>query len=474
VEATLAEPEAPVAEAIASQAEDSTRVGVDTLATRIFFVTAAVWMFIATLVGLTMAIELAAPEFLGNIPQLLFSRLRPAHVNLVVFGLVLPGLLGAALYVVPSICRTRLYAPRLAAAAAVLWNALNVAILFTLVHGLNQGREYAELIWSLDLAVLVLYGMLGVSIFGTIATRKERLLYVSAWYIGGGLCWTAVVWFVGNAMWNPDTGSLSGMSDAILNWFHGHNVLGLVITPLAVGTAYYVIPHATRKPIYSHTLSLVGFWMLLFVYTHTGTHHLLQAPVPQWLKVLAIVDSVALLIPVFAFLTNVWLPIRDRFQRIHENVGAKMVFVGTVWYFITCIQGPLHSMPAVQRLTHFTNWVVGHAHIALLGFAGFIAMGAIYYLLPRVSGRKIWSPRLAEAQYWLILIGLLGFFLILTSAGLIQGQGWLNGEVIYRLLPELALYMVLRATLGVLIVVGAILFSVNVVMTLLRGEEVAP
>lgn len=474
MEATLAEPEAPVAEAIASQAEDSTRVGVDTLATRIFFVTAAVWMFIATLVGLTMAIELAAPEFLGNIPQLLFSRLRPAHVNLVVFGLVLPGLLGAALYVVPSICRTRLYAPRLAAAAAVLWNALNVAILFTLVHGLNQGREYAELIWSLDLAVLVLYGMLGVSIFGTIATRKERLLYVSAWYIGGGLCWTAVVWFVGNAMWNPDTGSLSGMSDAILNWFHGHNVLGLVITPLAVGTAYYVIPHATRKPIYSHTLSLVGFWMLLFVYTHTGTHHLLQAPVPQWLKVLAIVDSVALLIPVFAFLTNVWLPIRDRFQRIHENVGAKMVFVGTVWYFITCIQGPLHSMPAVQRLTHFTNWVVGHAHIALLGFAGFIAMGAIYYLLPRVSGRKIWSPRLAEAQYWLILIGLLGFFLILTSAGLIQGQGWLNGEVIYRLLPELALYMVLRATLGVLIVVGAILFSVNVVMTLLRGEEVAP
>lgn len=473
MEATLTQSPTEAPEAVAAEAGTIVPARIDTLATRIFFLTAAGWMFVATLLGLIMAIQLAAPEFLGNIPQLLFSRLRPAHVNLVVFGLVLPGLLGAALHVIPSICRTRLYAPRLAAAAALLWNVLNVAILGTLIHGMNQGREYAELIWSLDLAVVLLYAMLGVSIFGTIATRKERLLYVSAWYIGGGLCWTAIVWVVGNAMWNPDTGSLSGMSDAILNWFHGHNVLGLVITPLAVGTAYYIIPHATRKPIYSHTLSLVGFWMLLFVYTHTGTHHLLQAPVPQWLKVLAIVDSIALLIPVFAFLTNVWLPLRDRFQRIHDNVGAKMVFVGTVWYFITCVQGPLHSLPAVQRLTHFTNWVVGHAHIALVGFAGFIAMGAVYYLLPRVSGRKLWSTRLAETQYWLVLIGLLGFFLILTSAGLIQGQAWLNGEVIYRLLPEMALYMVTRAMFGMLIVTGALLFSINVVMTLLRGEEVA-
>jgi cbb3-type cytochrome c oxidase subunit I len=445
----------------------------DGRASRIFFVTAAVWMAVATLLGLTMAIQMAVPEFLGNIPQLLFSRMRPAHVNLVVFGLVLPGLLGATLHLIPAVCRTRLYAPGLATAAAILWNVLNVAILGTLLHGMNQGREYAELIWSLDVAVLVLYAALGVSIFGTIATRKERLLYVSAWYIGGGLCWTAVVWFVGNAMWNPATGSLTGISDAILNWFHGHNVLGLVITPLAVGTAYYIIPHATRRPIYSHTLSLVGFWMLLFVYTHTGTHHLLQAPVPQWLKVLSIVDSIALLIPVFAFLTNVWMPIRDRFQRIHDDVGAKMVFVGTIWYFLTCVQGPLHSLPAVQRLTHFTNWVVGHAHIALVGFAGFIAMGAIYYLLPRVSGRQIWSKRLAEVQYWLVLIGLIGFFLVLTSAGLIQGQAWLNGEVVYRLLPEMALYMVLRALLGVLVFTGAMIFSLNVIMTLVRGKAVA-
>jgi cytochrome c oxidase cbb3-type subunit I len=445
---------------------------IQTLASRILFATSGFWLLVATTLGLFMAIQLAAPETFSNIPQLLFSRMRPAHVNLVVFGFVLPALVGAALYVVPAVCRTTLFAPGLAVAAAILWNFINVGILGTLLHGMTQGREYAELIWELDIAVLVLYVMLGICVFGTIARRKEKLLYVSAWYIGGGICWTAVVWIVGNAIWNPSTGSLVGINDAILNWFHGHNVLGLVITPAAVGVAYYIIPHATRTPIYSHTLSLLGFWMLLLVYTHTGTHHLLQAPVPQWLKVLAIVDSVALLIPVFAFLTNVWLPLKERISRIHESVGAKYVFVGTIFYFITCVQGPLHSLPIVQRLTHFNNWVIGHAHIAVLGFAGFIAMGAVYYLLPKVSGRRLWSRRVAEVQYWLVLIGLIGFFLVLTTVGLIQGQGWLNGEVVYRLLPQMALYMVLRAMLGILVITGGVLFAVNVFMTLFRGKAV--
>jgi cytochrome c oxidase cbb3-type subunit 1/cytochrome c oxidase cbb3-type subunit I/II len=447
---------------------------IHTQASRIFFASSAIWLVVVTTLGLTMAIQMAVPETFANIPELLFSRLRPAHVNLVVFGFILPGLVGAALVVVPAVCRTPLFAPKVAVATAVLWNLTNVGILATLVHGMTQAREYAELIWELDVAVTLLYVLLGICIFGTIATRKEKLLYVSAWYIGGGICWTAVVWVVGNALWVPSSGSLVGLDDAILNWFHGHNVLGLVITPAAVGVAYYIIPHATRTPIYSHTLSLLGFWMLLFVYTHTGTHHLLQAPVPQWLKVLSIVDSVALLLPVFAFLTNVWLPLKKRIGRLHENMGAKFVFVGTVWYFITCVQGPLHSLPSVQRLTHFTNWVIGHAHIALLGFAGFICMGAVYYFLPKVSGRQVWSQTLAEIQYWLMTLGLIGFFLVLTTAGLIQGQAWLNGEVIYRLLPHLSLYMVLRAMLGVLILGGSVLFSINVLMTLFRGKAVSP
>jgi cytochrome c oxidase cbb3-type subunit 1 len=210
------------------------------------------------------------------------------------------------------------------------------------------------------------------------------------------------------------------------------------------------------------------------MYTHVGAHHLLQAPVPQWLKLISIVNSIALVVPVFAFLTNVWLPIRDRFGRIYEDVGAKMVFTGTIWYFVTCVQGPFQSLPAVQRVTHFTQWVVAHAHIALLGFAGFIAMGSIYYLLPMVLKRPLYSRRLADFQYWLMLLGTLGIFLSLTFAGLIQGEAWRNGEVVYRVLPELKSYFVARSAAGVAMLVGAGIFIFNVLMTVLRGAARAP
>jgi cbb3-type cytochrome oxidase subunit 1 len=238
-----------------------------------------------------------------------------------------------------------------------------------------------------------------------------------------------------------------------------------VITPQAVAMAYYIIPRATRKPVYSHSLSLFGFWALIVMYTHTGTHHLLQAPVPQWLKVISIVNSVALIIPVFAFLINVWIPIRERFQAVYDDVGAKLVFTGTIWYFVVCTQGPFQSLPSVQRVTHFTQWVVAHAHIALLGFAGFIAMGTVYFLMPLILKRPLWSRRLADIQYWLMLLGALGIFVSLTFAGLIQGEGWLGGEVVYRLLPQLDVYFVARGISGILFLAGGLLFALNVVMT---------
>ena len=193
---------------------------------------------------------------------------------------------------------------------------------------------------------------------------------------------------------------------------------------------------------------------------------------PEWLKVLSVVNSVALLIPVFAFLINIWLPLRGRLDTVFENVGAKFVLTGTVWYFITCLQGPLHSLPSVQKVTHFTQWVIGHAHIALLGFGGSIAMGTVYYLLPMVAKRRLYSERLADLHFWLMLIGTLGIFLSLTFAGLIQGEAWRNGEAVYRVLPELSTYFVVRLMSGVLMLTGAALFVFNVAATLLG--RVAP
>ena len=201
-------------------------------------------------------------------------------------------------------------------------------------------------------------------------------------------------------------------------------------------------------------------------YPHIGTHHLLQTPAPTWLKVVAVTGSIGMLIPVQTVLVNLWLTVRGRLGNIHADIGGKFVFAGLVWYMLVCLQGPLQSLPYVQRLTHLNNWVIAHAHIAVLGFSGFIGLGGIYFILPRITGRPLYSNKLADIQYWLVLIGLTGFFLVLTIAGLIQGNGWLNGEVVYRILPQIYVYFVLRAALGVLIIGGAVIGLYNILRSL--------
>ena len=260
------------------------------------------------------------------------------------------------------------------------------------------------------------------------------------------------------------------MPDAILAWFYGHGVVGLFLTPLAVAIAYYTVPIVARSPLYSHTLSLVGFWTILTIYTHIGTHHLLQTPVPTWLKVVAVSGSLMMLIPVMTVLVNLWLTMRGRLGYFHADIGGRFVMAGLVWYVITCIQGPLQALPVIQRVTHLNNWVVAHAHLGVLGFSGTIALGGMYFILPRITGKPIYSYRLADVQYWFVLLGMASFFGILTAAGLIQGNGWLNGETVYRILPEIHVYMVLRLATGLLIVAGAFIGFYNVCRSILRTE----
>ena len=431
-----------------------------------FFLSAAFWMFVGALAGLTGGIELVAPDLLGNIPWLVFGRIRQVHTGLVMFGFAGTALLGTAHYLVPALVRTPLYSEKIGKLCIWLWNLALAAGVVTLSMGYTQNREYAEFIWPIDIGVLVVLALIFYNFLMTVLNRKEHLLYVSVWYIFGALIFTFFTYFFGNAVWNPETGSITGMPDAILAWFYGHNILGFFFTPLAVAVAYYVIPIVSRAPLYSHTLSLIGFWSILIMYSHIGTHHLLQTPAPTWLKIVAITGSIGMIIPVMTVLVNLWLTMRGRLGNIHSEIAGKFVFAGTVWYLLTCIQGPLQSLPYVQRLTHFNNWVIAHAHMGVLGFAGTVALGGIYFILPRITGKPLYSTRLADIQYWLILIGMSGFFVVLTAAGLIQGNGWLNGEVTYRLLPQIHLYMVIRAGLGILIVGGALIGLINIFMTI--------
>lgn len=438
-----------------------------------FILTSALWMGVGTFMGLLGATELVAPDLTRQFAWLSFGRVRPIHVNIVLFGFVTPGLLGAAFYYVPRLLRTHLYSEKLGLFTVAGWNLLLVGVVESLAAGHTQGREYAELIWPLDILVVLVFGAAFLNLALTVRDRKEPILYVSVWYACAGLVLTAVTYVIGNVIWEPNTGALVGIPDAILLWFYGHNIFGLLLTPLSAGVVYYVIPRACKSPLYSHTLSLLGFWSLLVVYTHIGTHHLLQVPVPTWLKVISIVDSIAMVIPVMAFLLNVWFTTRGKLGEIHGDIGAKFAFTGTIMYFFVSMQGSMMALPDVQRVTHFNNWVVAHAHIGVLGFAGMIALGGIYYVLPKILNRPLFSRFLADLQYWLVLIGVVGFTVVLTIAGLIQGNAWLNGEVIYRILPEIHMYYIVRASLGLILFVSALVGLFNIVCTFaFRAKEV--
>jgi cytochrome c oxidase cbb3-type subunit I len=439
-----------------------------------FIVAGAFWFVIGTLWGLTTAIHLVAPEFFNNISWLVFGRTRPVHVNTVIFGFLVNTLLGAAHYYVPALLKTRLYSQKLAWASVVFWNIAVLSGPLTFPFAITQAREYAEYIWPFDVCIMIALVLMIVNAMMTIVNRREQTLYVSVWYVVGTLIWTAGVYPIGNVMWQPATGAVPGILDSILLWFYGHHLVGLLLTPLAVGAAYFVIPRIVKTPLYSHTLSLVGFFTLVAIYTHIGGHHLLQTPIPTWLKTISVVDSIAMFIPVSAVLFNLWLTVPGKMGVLWKDPPGRFVLMGTFWYLVTCVQGPLQSLPSVQKITHLTNWTIGHSHIAVLGFSGFIAVGAMWHVLPLIAKRQVYSQKLISLQFWLVMLGLVGFFIVLTIAGLIQGESWRHGETVYKVLPMIAPYMVLRAMLGISIIAAAFIGFFNVIWTIRYGKPIEP
>ncbi len=441
----------------------------------LFIIAGAVWFVVGTSYGFFTATHLVSPELYENISFLVFGRARPIHVNTIVYGFVLNTSIGVGLYYTPVLLRTRLWSEGMGVTAFALWNLAVTSGPLGFSFGYTQGREYTEYEWIFDVSLTLSLLLLGLNAIMTILRRRVKALYVSIWYYTAAFLWTVPTYFIGNVMWRPETGALPGLIDSLFLWFWGHDLPGLLLTPLGVGAAYFVIPRITQRPLYSHLLSVMGFWTLVILYTHIGGHHVLQAPIPTWLKAASVIDSMAMIVPVVLALMNLWMSARRRFAAIYADPAGLYVMTGTFWYLLTCIQGPLQSVTTVQRITHFNNWTVGHAHIAILGFTGYIALGTLWHVLPLITGHALRHPRLIKLQFVLVTIGLSGFFTVLTAAGLVQGQSWDNGETVYRSIPTVFPYMVLRAGFGVLIITASMIGLYVLVQNLReRGAERPP
>ncbi len=427
------------------------------------------WFPVFTTLGFLLAIKFLQPTFLTGTGWLTFGRLRPAHVNGVAFGLLSSGLVGAMLYVLPRVVDTPLRFPRLARAVAYAWNLAVAGGVIAILAGYSQGREYAELPWIVDVAVMLCLLALAAVVFGTLKVRREKKLYVSAWYYAGTMLWFPIVYFVGNVMWHVPSGALSGTIDAVFNWYYGHNILGLWFTTLAVPALYYFVPRHVGRPLYSHLLSLIGFFSIAFFYTGVGEHHLLQAPLPEWMRTEAVLMSALMAVPVVTFAVNILLTTRGARRRAWPDKAFLFMMAGFWGYIITSLQGSFQAFRTVNQFVHFSQWPVAHAHLALTLGMGFLVIGIAYKILPEVSGKRLWSTRLLDATWWIAILGFTTFFLGMTIAGLVQNSSWAAQVQIVPTLPMLPVHFLVRAIGGGMVVVAAYLFAVNLGMTLVRG-----
>ncbi len=432
------------------------------LSAKAFIISSVMFFVISTSIGLLLAIKFLWPEFMGSTPEFTFGRMRPLHVNGVLFGWLLAADMGLLYYVVPRLCGNKLWSEKLGMFTVIVFDLIILAAVFTTLGGVTQGLEYAELPWFLDIGVTLVWVLFGVNIFGTIITRKHQKMYVALWYTMGAIVWTAFVYITGNFA----TEMFSGVNQANLNWFYVHNAVGLIFTPLGVALAYYFIPKQAQAPLYSHKLSMIGFWSISFLYVWTGAHHMLHGPISQWLQTVSIIFSAMLIIPVWTVIVNFFGTVSGKWDLVRRDPILKYLMSGTTFYLLTCFQGPMHSLRTVNAIVSKTDWVVGHAHMAVLGAFSFFAIAGCLYAVPRMVKKPLYSDKLANTSFWFMLTGGLLFFVALWIGGFIQGLHWNDTSIPFiDTVKAMAPFWWTRLGGGVLIFTGIVLFLYNLVRT---------
>jgi cytochrome c oxidase cbb3-type subunit 1 len=449
---------AAVAETRASDLEDRARAdGSSALVAGVSLTAAVLWLLVGSALGLVASIKLHAPDWLVDSAWLTFGRIRPMHLNVVAYGWSSLAGIGVSLWLIPRLLKTGLVGANYALAGAALWNVGVLAGVVAIATGRSAGLEWLEFPWQIA-ALLALGGALvGVPLLLTLLQRRARHLYVSVWYIGAGLLWFPIMFVVANF-----PGLHFGVQQATMNWWFGHNVLGLWFTPIGLAAAYYLIPKVLGKPIHSYNLSLLGFWGLAFFYSQVGGHHLIGGPAPSWLITASIVQSVMMLVPVVAVAVNQHFTVLGNFRALVYSPTLRFVVLGAMLYTLASVQGSLEALRAVNTVTHFTHFTVAHAHLGLYGFFSMTMFGAIYFIMPRIMNWEWPYPRLIAAHFWLVVAGFAVYFVGLTAGGWLQGLAMLDAKRPF--MDSVALtrpYLEARSVGGALMTLGHLVFAVH-------------
>jgi len=458
-------------------------VGTETIAyddkiVRRFVTATIIWGAVAFLLGLTIALQLGNWRLNFGTSFLTFGRLRPLHTNAAIFAFAGNAIFAGVYYSIQRLLKTRLFNDTLSAIHFWGWQLIIVAAALTIPFGITTGKEYAELEWPIDIAITLIWVVFAVNFFGTLIRRREKHIYVAIWFYIATIVTVAVLHIV-NSIELPvglfkSYSVFAGVQDALVQWWYGHNAVAFFLTTPFLGLMYYFVPKVANRPVYSYRLSIIHFWSLVFIYIWAGPHHLLNSSLPEWAQTLGMIFSVMLWAPSWGGMINGLLTLRGVWDKVRTEPILKFFVVGITFYGMATFEGPLMSIKSVNSLAHYTDWVVGHVHSGALGWNGFITFGVVYYLIPKLWKREMYSKSLMNLHFWLGTLGIIVYVISMWTSGITQGLMWRavdgQGHLVYPDFVETVTRIVpmywARAFGGFLFLSGYVVMLYNVIKTI--------
>jgi cytochrome c oxidase cbb3-type subunit I len=435
---------------------------VDKAMVKLHLATGMSYFLLAIFAGAIYALQLDKMYPFAGVAWLSPGRVRMFHTNSVAYGFLLNAFIAALYWIVPRLCGRPVLSRRLSRVVFVFWQFAVLAAALGILGGHAQAAEWGETPIWIDPVIVVGVLLLILNVATPIVKVRKKSLYVSLWYFGAMLVWLPLTYVMGNYV--PEF-FVPGAGGAAVSGLYIHDLVGLTVTPLGWGMMYYFVPVITKKPIWSHTLSLVGFWGLAFFYPLNGVHHYFWSPIPMYAQYGAVLSTIAIELVVFTVIVNFFVTLRTKGDLLRTSLPIRWFYTGMVCYFITCLQCAFQTTLTVQKLIHFTDWVPGHAHLVMFGVFGFWCIGMVVYLWPKLVGQAWWSQKLNAWNWWLSIFGLLIMFLDLLVAGVVQGYMYMNLSPWAAVLEASMPFWHVRSFAGTMIVVGQLLQIYNMWMT---------